>query len=588
MIYQPIITPSNCSTIKTIFKKESHSKTRSTTRTAFQPTKIIPNHPKTSKNKDSININNFSNGTVNHGEKNEKVNNVCRLRKNNSSFNLDYPQTVKNASSSKFNFKQNSKEKTTYLPSQKISNFRYEKNVEKNCLSTLNSNKSIYDVYKKKRQSSAKPKSSCLLIEGGQKRKIQIINTGLISSNSQPTELTNIILNNWANKENIDLNKIHSMDIESKKDKFNFEQNENEMLVEINPISETTTGTNSKESKFSQITYDNPVANTENICNTYKDFDIIPGVDYDSVPHNEELKENPKIYGQTIAMENFNELNELNETSNSELENKSNPSEDLTPLPQFLREGLKDIYLNLLDEERHLNSTFGYMHRQADINEQMRAILIDWLVEVHLKFSLRDETLFLTVSLIDRYLNIQNISRSNLQLLGVGALMIACKEEEILTPHVKDFVFITDKAYSKEQVLSMERDILEVLNYDILHPSSLRLFEIIGQFLHLNKKQFMLGRYFLEVCLIDYRMTKYSPSLIACTCAYITMKYFCLPDYHKVYSTFLLGNSHTAVLKECAKEICILVDNLNLTNLTALKRKFARQDYCGVSSISFA
>jgi hypothetical protein len=583
---QPIITPNNGSNLKTFFKKEGQSKTRSTIKTTFQQAKFIPNPPNTSKNKDSVKINNFSNGNTFQGDKNEKINNFCRLRKNNSSFHLDYPQSVKNATSSNFNFKKISKDKPCN-PSSKCLIFKYDKKVEKNSLSNAISNNSISDAYKKKRQSSAKPKSSCFFMEGAQKRKIHIVNTRHISSNNPATEITNIIINNWANKENIDLNKIHSLDIESNKDKFNYVQNDNEMLVEVNPISESTTGTNSKQSKLSQVKNEDLIVNTEILCENYKDFDIIPAVEYDQGLENELQIENIKEKQSDFGHEKSKIYNEFKE-NNNELEKESDLSQDFINLPDFQREGLEDIYLNFLEEERHLNSTYGYMQRQTDINEQMRAILIDWLVEVHLKFSLRDETLFLTISLIDRYLNTENISRSNLQLLGVATLMIACKEEEILTPHVKDFVFITDKAYSKEQVLSMEKEILEVLNYDILYPSSLRLFEIIAQFLNLNKKQFMLGRYFLEVCLIDYRMTKYSPSLIACTCAYITMKYFGLPHYHKVYTSFLLGNSHTAVLKDCAKEICILVDNLNLTNLTALKRKFSRKDFCCVSSISFA
>ena len=82
--------------------------------------------------------------------------------------------------------------------------------------------------------------------------------------------------------------------------------------------------------------------------------------------------------------------------------------------------------------------------------------MIDWLVEVHLKFKLLPETLFLTINLIDRYLSIREVSRSKLQLVGVASLMIAGKYEEIYPPTVKDYVYITDKAYTREDVLRME------------------------------------------------------------------------------------------------------------------------------------
>ena len=83
----------------------------------------------------------------------------------------------------------------------------------------------------------------------------------------------------------------------------------------------------------------------------------------------------------------------------------------------------------------------------------MRAILVDWLIEVHLKFKLLPETLFLTVNLIDRFLERVQVPRSKLQLVGVTAMMIASKYEEIYAPLVKDFAYITDKAVNSEEIL---------------------------------------------------------------------------------------------------------------------------------------
>jgi G2/mitotic-specific cyclin-B, other len=93
----------------------------------------------------------------------------------------------------------------------------------------------------------------------------------------------------------------------------------------------------------------------------------------------------------------------------------------------------------------------------------MRSILIDWLVEVHLKFKLVPESLYLTVNLIDRYLEREQVHRSKLQLVGVTAMLIACKYEEIYPPIVKDFVYITDNAYTKEEILEQERIMLVCL-----------------------------------------------------------------------------------------------------------------------------
>lgn len=88
------------------------------------------------------------------------------------------------------------------------------------------------------------------------------------------------------------------------------------------------------------------------------------------------------------------------------------------------------------NEELKYQVKYNYMDSQADINEKMRAILIDWLVEVHLKFKLVPETLYLTVNLIDRYLERVEVMRDKLQLVGVTAMLIASKYEEIYAPEV--------------------------------------------------------------------------------------------------------------------------------------------------------
>lgn len=97
----------------------------------------------------------------------------------------------------------------------------------------------------------------------------------------------------------------------------------------------------------------------------------------------------------------------------------------------------------------------NYMTKQCDINEKMRAILIDWLIEVHDKFDLMGETLFLTVNLIDRFLSQKTVVRKKLQLVGLVSMLLACKYEEVSVPVVGDLILISDKAYSRKEVIEM-------------------------------------------------------------------------------------------------------------------------------------
>lgn len=82
----------------------------------------------------------------------------------------------------------------------------------------------------------------------------------------------------------------------------------------------------------------------------------------------------------------------------------------------------------------------------------MRAILIDWLIEVHMKFKLVPGTLYLTVNLVDRYLEKRKVTRQNLQSVGVTCLLIASKYEEIYPPGLCDIVYICDNAYTRDEV----------------------------------------------------------------------------------------------------------------------------------------
>ena len=107
----------------------------------------------------------------------------------------------------------------------------------------------------------------------------------------------------------------------------------------------------------------------------------------------------------------------------------------------------------------------------------MRATLIDWLVEVHKKFNMLPETLYLTINLTDRFLSQVQIRREKLQLIGVTAMVIASKYEEIYPPVVDDFVYFTDNAYTRDDILRMEERILKTLNFGIQTVSPYRFLE---------------------------------------------------------------------------------------------------------------
>lgn len=178
----------------------------------------------------------------------------------------------------------------------------------------------------------------------------------------------------------------------------------------------------------------------------------------------------------------------------------------------------------MLKTESLFLPTYGYMKSQPDINDRMRGILIDWLIEVHLKFKLVPETLYLTVNLIDRYIEIEKVKRDKLQLVGVTAMLIACKYEEIYPPEVKDFVYITDNAYSNKEIMDMEYKMLKKFEFNVTVISSYRFIERFTKLSQDNESTFFLTQYMLELALIEYKMIKYRPSMLASGALYLAHK----------------------------------------------------------------
>ena len=251
----------------------------------------------------------------------------------------------------------------------------------------------------------------------------------------------------------------------------------------------------------------------------------------------------------------------------------------------FVGEYLDEIYSNLLSDEKVLKYSpkIGYMEMQSDINEQMRAILIDWLVEVHYRFRLKSETLFQTVWIIDTYLSMVQITRAKLQLLGIASLLISCKSQEIYYPQLNEFIDITDGAYVKQELIDMEKKVLKLLNFNIIAPTPNDFYNIITKAFCFDQKQFYLGKYFLESSLIDYRMIKYSSSVIGVSCAYIVMKFFGIDNYKILYKNEVVNEiCPQKVIKEAARDICFLVKNLSQSTLKAVKDKYSLNHFLNV------
>ena len=296
---------------------------------------------------------------------------------------------------------------------------------------------------------------------------------------------------------------------------------------------------------------------------------------------------------RAVSNININRINQINSTINlnedndieMKIENISyheiKPKKEKKVDVQNADEYFDDICQELFSNEDKYLVDPKYMSNQSDINHRMRAILIDWLIDVHLKYKLVPQTMYIAVNLIDRYLEKNETNRAKLQLVGVTAMFIACKYEEIYPPDLKDFVYITDGAYVKQDVLDMEYKMLKSLEFNITFPTQWSIFEIYKKKLDLDDKTFKLAWFLMELCLIDYKILKFKMSYIAASAILIAIK--TLGIYRSDFSS-VIGIEENQ-LEECCKEIYNYYVYNSTHNLQAIRKKFAMTRYNEVSKI---
>ncbi|XWS24154.1 hypothetical protein CRYUN_Cryun28dG0076200 [Craigia yunnanensis] len=254
---------------------------------------------------------------------------------------------------------------------------------------------------------------------------------------------------------------------------------------------------------------------------------------------------------------------------------------------------ISDIYeyLHQMEMDPKRRPLPDYIEKvQKDVSRNMRGILVDWLVEVAEEYKLVTDTLYMTVSYIDRFLSLNALNRQKLQLLGVSSMLIASKYEEINPPNVEDFCYITDNTYTKDEVVKMEADILKYLKFELGNPTVktfLRRFSRVAQedYKASSLQTAFLGYYLAELSLLDYGCVKFLPSMVAASVIFLT-RFIIQPKRHPWSSAMQQYSGYKASdLKECA----LIIHDLYLSRrggaLQAVKEKYKQQKFKCVATM---
>ncbi|KAF8127026.1 cyclin-like protein [Boletus edulis] len=216
------------------------------------------------------------------------------------------------------------------------------------------------------------------------------------------------------------------------------------------------------------------------------------------------------------AMRHYKEVTDIQRTYHDEVD-----IFDTTMVSEYSDEIFK--YMSELEDDMMPNP--DYMDGQNEITWSMRQTLVDWLLQVHLRWHMLPETLWIAINIVDRFLTRRVVSLVKLQLVGVTAMFIAAKYEEILAPSVDEFVFMTENGYTKEEILKGERIVLQTLDFKISqYCSPYSWMRKISKADDYDIQTRTLGKFLAEVTLLDHRFLRCKPSLVAAVAMYSARK----------------------------------------------------------------
>lgn len=197
--------------------------------------------------------------------------------------------------------------------------------------------------------------------------------------------------------------------------------------------------------------------------------------------------------------------------------------------PHYVSTYVKEIMRYLLELEKRYSITENYLLNLYDdvkhsTSNRMRSVLVNWMVDVHSSFGFLPETLHLSVAITDRYLQkMPSVGHKTLQLVGTVALYVAGKYEEMYIPEISEFVFICDDVFSKEEMFKMEKDILTRMDFELGGPLSLHFLRRYNKVAKVDIEHHSLGKYLIELALVDHRLCHVAPSLQAAAACFLTL-----------------------------------------------------------------
>ena len=309
---------------------------------------------------------------------------------------------------------------------------------------------------------------------------------------------------------------------------------------------------------------------------------------YDSDDDLEPINEQDPNYHALMIARQFRER--VKQYKRKEMKNMITQDKIEFKDPQNVSEFTQEIYLKLREQEMANMVDPSYLQKvQKEIKDTSRAFLLEWIIDVHRKFRLVPEALYVTQFIIDQFLSKKHIPKSQLHLLGVATLLISTKYEEIYPPDLRDLLAVSENKFTRDQVIQMEKDILLTLDFKVTSPSSYRFlqrFKRISEKTANDDELFFYAQYVQEVSLLDASLLRFTPSQIAAASMILAAKQLrktnCWDEDLEKFTGYTSED-----LKEACDEVRSFAVEINPKFISTLKYKFSKPEYMKVANYQF-
>jgi hypothetical protein len=255
-------------------------------------------------------------------------------------------------------------------------------------------------------------------------------------------------------------------------------------------------------------------------------------------------------------------------------------------------EYVKEIYNHMKENEIKYSIDYKYLSNHKVLNLNIRSIIIEWIIDVHRSFKLKQETLYLTVYIIDKFFSLAEVSKSKFQLVAITSFFIASKYEEIYGPSIEDCTKVTANTYSEKNIIQMESIILETLKFSITVPSIEFFLQRFVQVTNSEKKIIVLSQLITDLCLFDTNYLRFKPSLLAISALFLSRKLFkidnCFSDemiYYSGYKIDDLKETSYWIVNNLKKFDKFLVNSAEGINYESIKKKYSTNINFNIVSI---